>query len=456
MNNTTYPVPELEAEPLSPPECPAPDETPPPACDSPAPEVGPSEPSPTPPPEAPPPPPRRSAPAAAEANARSERGAVIFLLALVLLLSLVAVGLGLQWDQLAESIPAQVEGLPDLPQFSQPAETEALEATPTDDGTVLPLADRPEGAAMSLQDIYKVVNPSVVFIQARLQRSYSQGTGVIMSADGYIITNQHVISGASEVQVSLSDGQHFPAVLIGSDVDTDLAVLKIDATDLPAAVFGRSNQMEVGDSVVAIGNPLGSQLTGGSSMSDGILSAVRRSVEIEGVEMPLLQTTAALNAGNSGGALVNDQGQVIGITYMKMVDPGYSAPVEGLGFAIPSTVTKTVVDDLIAYGQFAGWPMLGITVRPANEEELAAAGVDHGLYVDQVSPGTDAEAKGLQEGDLILSANGLELRQNDHLLSIKESLGVGDTLNLLVLRDGTQLELAVALMEPAAPKAPEE
>ena len=365
-----------------------------------------AEPEPTAPPEAPAAPPRRK-------KDRSERGAATLLAVLSLLLGGTAVLLALRAQPVALEalLPGTVQGQPGVGHPSvelMPAPE--LRRAPNGDGTVLTLAERPAEAAMSFQDIYKKVSPSVVFIRAATGQGISQGTGVVMSADGYIITNAHVIEGSFRADVVLEDGGQYEALLVGSDAATDLAVLKIDAQGLTPAEFGDSDQMEVGDVVVAIGNPMGEELRG--TMTDGILSAINRDMEVEGRQMTLLQTTAALNTGNSGGALINDMGQVIGITNMKLM--AYNSTVEGLGFAIPSRTAKTVVDDLIGYGVVKGRPMLGITVRPLTAEERTGRSLDHGLWVEQVEEKSDAWTQGIRTGDVLLSANGVELSLRHH------------------------------------------
>lgn len=341
-------------------------------------------------------------------------------------------------------LPGTVQGQPGVGHPSvelMPAPE--LRRAPNGDGTVLTLAERPAEAAMSFQDIYKKVSPSVVFIRAATGQGISQGTGVVMSADGYIITNAHVIEGSFRADVVLEDGGQYEALLVGSDAATDLAVLKIDAQGLTPAEFGDSDQMEVGDVVVAIGNPMGEELRG--TMTDGILSAINRDMEVEGRQMTLLQTTAALNTGNSGGALINDMGQVIGITNMKLM--AYNSTVEGLGFAIPSRTAKTVVDDLIGYGVVKGRPMLGITVRPLTAEERTGRSLDHGLWVEQVEEKSDAWTQGIRTGDVLLSANGVELSVNDDLLELKNALAVGETIQFCLWREGETLDITVELVE---------
>ena len=398
-----------------------------------------AEPEPTAPPEAPAAPPRRK-------KDRSERGAATLLAVLSLLLGGTAVLLALRAQPVALEalLPGTVQGQPGVGHPSvelMPAPE--LRRAPNGDGTVLTLAERPAEAAMSFQDIYKKVSPSVVFIRAATGQGISQGTGVVMSADGYIITNAHVIEGSFRADVVLEDGGQYEALLVGSDAATDLAVLKIDAQGLTPAEFGDSDQMEVGDVVVAIGNPMGEELRG--TMTDGILSAINRDMEVEGRQMTLLQTTAALNTGNSGGTLINDMGQVIGITNMKLM--AYNSTVEGLGFAIPSRTAKTVVDDLIGYGVVKGRPMLGITVRPLTAEERTGRSLDHGLWVEQVEEKSDAWTQGIRTGDVLLSANGVELSVNDDLLELKNALAVGETIRFCLWREGETLDITVELVE---------
>lgn len=378
---------------------------------------------------------------------RSDRGAALVLAALALVLGGTAALTAFQAGPALDNIRAwsYVPHAPSQPAVSPlvsvPAE---LERWPAGDGTALTLAPRPEGEPMRLQEIYQRVIPSIVSINGTMSRGIAQGTGVVMSEDGYIITNAHVIEGCFRVDISLSGGERYQAKLVGSDPSTDLAVLKVEADGLTPAVFGNSEDMLVGDTVVAIGNPMGEELRG--TMTDGILSAINRDMEVDGNRMTLLQTTAALNTGNSGGALVNDQGQVIGITNMKLVSTAYTNTLEGLGFAIPTTTVKPVVDALIGSGHVTGRPTLGVTVRGLYDEEKAARSVDHGILVVSLSEGSDAAGK-LKPEDILLSANGVKLNLSDDLLGVKESLGVGDAILFEVDRDGQRLEVSVALME---------
>ena len=314
-----------------------------------------------------------------------------------------------------------------------------MERAPTGDGTTLTIVSAAGEEPHSFQQIYQENISSIVSIRGTSDQGLFLGTGVIMTENGYIITNAHVIEGCSQVEVALQDEQVYPAQLVGYDVQTDLAVLKIDAQDLAPAEFGDSAALQVGDTVLAIGNPLGEELRG--TMTDGIISAINRDVSVDGYTMVLLQTTAALNSGNSGGALINDRGQVVGITNLKM--ESYDSTVEGLGFAIPTATVKTVVDELIAHGVVTGRPTIGITVRTV---EAYANARPQGVRVESVQAGSDADGK-LEVGDIIVEANGVAVATTDELLAVKEELEAGDILSLRLWRDGTWLEQDVALVE---------
>ena len=373
---------------------------------------------------------------------RSERGAAAVLLLLTLVLGGLAVALAIQARPLDVTVWSYSED--DGGSVQAVVADLELQRYPNGDGTTLTLTDRPETAPLTFQEIYRQVSPSVVSITAALPMGVSQGTGVVMTADGYIITNAHVIEGAFRADVSLEDGRSFEAKLVGSDETTDLAVLKIEADDLTPAVFGDSDQMVVGDTVVAIGNPMGEQLRG--TMTDGILSAINRDMEVDGNTMTLLQTTAALNTGNSGGALVNDQGQVIGITNMKLISNVSDNTLEGLGFAIPTTTVKPVVDALIADGVVTGRPTLGVTVRAMYDFEQEEYGVDQGLLVVSITAGSGADGK-LEAGDVLLTANGADLHTIDDLMAVRDGLQAGDAIDFAVRRGEDTLTVAVELME---------
>ena len=297
----------------------------------------------------------------------------------------------------------------------------------------------PAGEKLSIQDMYEKVNPSTVLVVADKGEQASIGTGVIMTADGYIITNAHVISGGKDCWIALDTGYTYDAKLVGYSEERDLAVLKaVDAADLPAASFGDSDLCRVGDTVYAIGNPLGVELRG--TLTDGIISAINRDVQVDGRVMTLLQTTAALNNGNSGGPLINEYGQVVGINTLKMSGNGseMEATVEGLGFAVPISDACFVVNDIIANGRFRGVPVLGVMVIESTDN-----GGQVSIYT--VSEGGGAEEAGLLPGDVLLRADGQTLHSIHYLMAVRRSHLVGDTMTLTVLRDGQTFDADVPL-----------
>jgi len=270
---------------------------------------------------------------------------------------------------------------------------------------------------------------------------YGWGSGVVFTTDGYIITNTHIISGCDGVAVSFPDGSEYEGFLVGEDSVSDIAVLKIEGGNFPYAEFGDSASLSVGDSVAAIGNPLGEEYAG--TMTNGIISAINRNVSNNGHPMTLLQTNTALNEGNSGGPLVNAYGQVIGITNMKIMSALYNT-VEGIGFAIPSTVIKAVANELIGNGVVSGYPSLGIMAGPVSEEAVALYGLPRGVYVSVVY---DVSASGLQVGDVIVEVNGTPVSSVSDVNAIKDGFGVGDVLQLTIFRDGGTITIDSVLID---------
>lgn len=308
-----------------------------------------------------------------------------------------------------------------------------------------------EEDALCLQDIYSSVIDSVVSISSMTSSGTSSGTGIIMSSDGYVITNHHVITGALVISVLTNDNQEFEAALVGSDEMSDLAVLKIDARGLQAAEFGDSSKLRVGDSVVAIGDPLGVQLRG--TMTNGIISAINRDLTVGDRTMTLIQTNAALNNGNSGGPLINCYGQVIGINTVKMSSYySASATVEGLGFAIPISVAKPIIDELIENGYVAGRPAIGISGDSLPSYYRTYYRLPEGVYVTSVNEGSDAKAKGIREGDIVTATNGEKICSIDELNTVKNQYAAGDELTLTIYRSGTYYEVTVTLVDQATGK----
>ena len=266
----------------------------------------------------------------------------------------------------------------------------------------------------------------------------SVGTGVIFSEDGYILTNYHVLDGGSGCMVMLDTGYTLDAAYVAGDIANDLAVLKVDMTGFPAAEFGDSDLLSVGDPVYAIGNPLGVELRG--TLTNGIVSAINRDVWVDDRYMTLIQTNAALNSGNSGGPLINEYGQVVGINVIKMTSR-YSS-VEGLGFAIPSASVERIANDLLTYGECQPEPLLGISVITVAEE--VEPGV-RGLLVDEVTPGGVGDTAGIQKGDYLLSADGEELLTSTDLLRVRRHHYLGETMEIVLWRDGLRLNVTLYL-----------
>ena len=296
------------------------------------------------------------------------------------------------------------------------------------------------GAVLTAQEVYQAVNPAVVMVMAQLEDGVSVGTGVIFSPEGYILTNYHVLEGGSECAVVLDTGERFTAWYVGGDQANDLAVLKADGDDFPTAEFGDSDLLTVGDTVYAIGNPLGVELRG--TLTDGLVSAIDRDVVVDDRVMTLIQTNAALNSGNSGGPLINEYGQVVGINVIKMTSE--SSNVEGLGFAIPATSVERITNDILTWGEAQPEPLLGVTVY----QEGIQLGTDlWGLEVIDVTRDSAADQAGIQVGDYILSAGGEELRTSRDLLRVRRHCYVGDELSMVLWRDGERLEVVLELQE---------
>lgn len=371
---------------------------------------------------------------------RSRRGLRVFLacIALLVVLSLVIGFLPRparkETDDAAER-PYRYELRPDGADLS--AKTR-LPRYPNGDGTRLRYSEK-HGKVLTIQEVYARVNPCTVTVATALaDGSALVGTGVIFTHDGYILTNEHVVAGGRQCYVVLDNGVAFDdAQLVGFDTEQDLAVLKINARGLPTAEFGDSDALTVGDTVYAIGNPLGVELRG--TLTDGIVSAINRDVTVDGVKMTLIQTNAALNNGNSGGPLINIYGQVVGVNTMKMGSSS-AVSVEGLGFAIPISSTAWMVDDLIEYGEVRGEPMLGVTVSAI----LLPTG-ESGLLVHEVVADSGSAKAGLREGDCIVAADGEPLELTGDLLRIRRRYRAGDTLTLEIDRDGERFTTGVVL-----------
>ena len=312
-------------------------------------------------------------------------------------------------------------------------------------------ANQNSGNELSTADIASLASDSVVEIRTesvetgnRFQQYISEGagSGVIISADGNIVTNNHVISGATKITVRLKNGDSYEAKLIGTDPQTDVALLKIEATGLQAVTFGDSSKLVVGEKAVAIGNPLGEL---GGTMTDGIISALDREITIDGQTMTLLQTNAAINPGNSGGGLFNAKGELIGVVNAKSGGEN----IEGLGFAIPANKVKEVIDQLAANGYVKGRAEAGLTLLDIDSAEKAMMyRMDQlGTFVYEVKSGSGAEKAGFQPGDRLMSADGQTISGAADFKAVIDKHSVGDSIEVTVDRDGKTKTLTLKLGE---------
>ena len=316
------------------------------------------------------------------------------------------------------------------------------------------------GSSLTTEQVADMVSPSVVVITTE-QVVYSQwswygqsqvesgaGSGVIISSDGYILTCAHVVDGASSITVTIDD-KDYTATLVGEDTTSDVAVIKIDATGLTPATVGDSDNLKVGESVMAVGNPLGEL---GGTVTGGMISALNRSVTIQGTSstntMSLIQMDASVSPGNSGGGLFNMSGELVGIVNAK----SSSSDAEGLGFAIPINDAIKVAQELLENGYVTGRPYLGITYLGVEDAQTAAQlGVNaYGVYVVEVVKGGPAERAGLQSGDRIVSIDGTEIASKDDLGTLMQKHTAGDTLSITIARGGQMQTINVTLGEKTA------
>lgn len=313
--------------------------------------------------------------------------------------------------------------------------------------------------SLSTVEVAAKVSPSVVQIITYVEQSsfnifsgfssapkmteYGSGSGIIISKDGYIVTNNHVIADADRINITLASGDEYEASLVGTDAKTDLAVLKIEGNDLPAAELGDSSSLAVGEPAIAIGNPLGQQFSG--SVTAGIISSLNRKITIDGTTYNLIQTDAAINSGNSGGALVNSRGQIIGINSVKISASG----VEGLGFAIPIDDAKPIIEDLLTHGYVRGRPSIGVELAELSPmiARYYQLPLSYGLYVNAVTENSGAKKAGLLPGDIITAAEGTEVISVAELNAIRDMKKVGETLSLSVYRDKKTITIPVTLTE---------
>ncbi|MBO5103863.1 MAG: trypsin-like peptidase domain-containing protein [Ruminococcus sp.] len=328
-----------------------------------------------------------------------------------------------------------------------------------------------DGEALTTEEIVQKVLPSVVGIESQFtvttensgyyygfgnmpstSSATGTGTGVVITEDGYIVTNAHVIYDseygaglADSIKVLMNDDESYDAEVVGYDTDCDLAVLKIKADGLTAAEFGDSDNLLLGESVVAIGNPLGFDLM--NTVTSGIVSGLNRNITINDKAMNLIQTDTAINEGNSGGPLINKKGQIVGINSSKMSASYGSASIEGIGFAIPSNEVSKIVDDLMEYGYVTGKPQLGISCQDVTDTISQMYNMPVGIYVTDVTKNSAADKAGLQAGDVITAINDKEVSTYEELNAEKNKHSAGDTIELTYIRSGKEKTTEVVLDE---------
>lgn len=361
------------------------------------------------------------------------RGGIAIALAVTMVFSC---GLGFGGGYLANKVNTSTSGSLNITKTSNSGTTTTASSTSTANSTS-------EIVKKTADSVVEISTESVVtgsFAQQYVQQG--AGSGVIISQDGYILTNNHVINGANSVKVRLRDSTEYDATIIGSDSDNDIALLKVSATGLSPATFGDSNSLAVGDYVVAIGNPLGEL---GGTVTDGIISALARKVTIEDTQMTLLQTNAQVNPGNSGGGLFNANGELVGIVNAKQS----ATEVEGIAFAIPINNVLDILSDLKEYGYVTGKVDLGIDFTDITSDETAFYyGVNQtGCYVLSVDSGSNAEKAGVTRGDLVTKVNDTDVSTSEDITTALEKAEVGDTVTFTVSRRGTSKTISFVLEE---------
>lgn len=393
------------------------------------------------------------------------RGEIFFKVIVVILLLLLFALLALLLKEKREQPQLAPAAVPE--QFGT-AQPEPLD-TPRPTATPVVNASRPQpsmdgvapelplGLDNPMPDIFEAVSPSVVGILnygelpvgvKRILSLRGSGTGFVISSEGYVLTNAHVIDNAVVVTVKLSDGREIDAEIIGTDKETDVAVLRIDADGVKPLACGNSDEVRVGEYALAIGNPLDSDRLA-NTLTLGIISAKAREITIDSYTNTYLQTDAAINYGNSGGPLLNMKGEVIGINSAKSLMAGYDSfgnPVsaEGIGFALPINHVLEIMDKLVKNGSIER-PGIGITVSTITEVIAESEGIPVGAYVESVVKGGPAQAGGLMGGDVIVSANGETIKEQTQLIELVEKSAIGDQIVMRVYREGEYVEVTVTI-----------
>lgn len=317
-------------------------------------------------------------------------------------------------------------------------------ASTADTAGVLQLNNKPgaKNSMLPTEDVAGKISPSVVGVLQYRKGSVTpagEGSGIVMTQDGYIITNYHVIADADRVAVVTSDKKEFEAQVVGSDCRTDIAVIKVENAGMAAAAFGNSDQCRVGEQVVAIGNPSGLQLAG--SVTQGIISALNRNVDVGNGPMNLIQTDAAINPGNSGGALCNMYGQIVGINSAKISQNGY----EGIGFSIPINTAKPIIDSIMKYGYVKDRVRLGLSCREISASAAKADNLPQGVRIEYVEPGGSADKSGIKAGDILVALNNVKVTSAETLIVERDKHKPGDVLPLEYYRPTTKQQVTVSI-----------
>ncbi|MBQ3290955.1 MAG: trypsin-like peptidase domain-containing protein [Mogibacterium sp.] len=360
------------------------------------------------------------------------KGALVLCMILTMIVSsMLGAFLGANLSRSSDNSQSQSLDSKDLSQLSLSDATDG-------DLTIAEIVKKNENAVVEI-----LVSGTARDFFGQMQVTEGAGSGVIINDKGYIVTNYHVIQGANKVQVTLHNGETYPATIVGGSNENDIAVIKINATGLTVAEIGDSSTINVGDTAVAIGNPLG-QL--GGTATTGIISALDRRLTIDGRTLNLIQTDAAINGGNSGGGLFNSKGELIGIVDAKSSGVG----IEGLAFAIPINSVADIINDLVENGKVSAKPAIGIMIQEVSKENAEYYNLEsEGVYVARVT-GENAQNAGFQQGDRIVSFNGNEIKSSSDLISRVRECKAGDTATVVISRSGQQIEIKTVLEESTA------
>ncbi len=352
------------------------------------------------------------------------------------------IGQNNDWPNITASQPSESNSLNNGSSASSKAQIQSgVEGDGTNANTAgITIQSKPSGSELNANKVYKNVVESVVGVETTVANAATgesgviQGTGIVATSNGYILTNAHVVnnSRSNKVKIILHDNKQYDATVVGYDKTSDIAVLRINANNLHAATFGNADQLEIGDSVLAIGNPGGMSYS--SSLTGGYVSALNRTIESHSDNgMTYIQTDAAINPGNSGGPLVNMYGQVVGINSNKIVATGY----EGMGFAIPVSKAKTIIDDLVSRGYVSGRSRLGITAATITDIQSQLSGYPTGVMIREITSESDLISSKVASGDIITKADGVTISSLEDLYAVLNKHKAGDTITLTIFRAGS-------------------